>query len=911
MQGRQVVRTIRRRAYAWLVALAALSACAGPLGEARSPGPATLTEPPAAATPAAQDGATAAPAGEPGERSPVAIGFAAPEPERQAYEPLIAEFNRQNPDVRVQFVPRDEPISQSFDQMMRQIVSSADTAATFLLRPEDIASGLVRDLKPLIDADASFDAGDFYPGALAPESAGGGIYLLPRTLRPALFSYNKDLWARRGLPAPPTDWTWRDLLAAAEQLAQKRGDAVDIYGLAEGSNGLEPLAGLLAEAGVDLAADAAQIRLDRPEIAAAIERMAGLAASGAVYVSPESSDSNQPHALLKLIADQRVAMWFGAPVVVGPDAPASKLAVGSAPLPERGAPDRGGAEGYIMSSGTQHPDEAWRWLSFLSRQEVRQPFFDTGEVQFVPARKSLAERGGYWRRLDPDAAAAVQAALARGSSPLANFSVDRRAAAALGQALAAVVNDGRPVAQALAAAQASLDRQVAEALATPSPTPNAAPIVVATPASNAPAPGATTIAFDAPLFQAEQFRRLAEEFNRQHPELFVDVKASRLDPDLSLAQMAANADCFSWPESPAAGPISATLDLQPLADADPSFELGDYPPALLAPFKRGDALYGLPYQLRLRALTYNQSAFDTAGLAYPSASWTADDFLNAARQLTSDSEKDKRYGYASLGSQTDDLLLFLNLLGASITRGGEPNLDDPAVERAARFYVDMLRGYSPHKQIQGYARSLSFGGEPFELIEAGRVGMWFELPEGIRIVRIGPDQPERPAYTRAIAPPPGADKVGPDGFGASGLYISARSQQARACWQWLQFLSGDLSALGSNFPARRSLALSGAFQQGALPGAAEVYAAYLPALDRVPAAQRASGESDSARIDPFWFFRAVDRALQGQDLGRELDRAQDWTTQYLACVRAGGAAGTCARQVDPSYDGFAGAEGRE
>ena len=113
MQGRQVVRTIRRRAYAWLVALAALSACAGPLGEARSPGPATLTEPPAAATPAAQDGATAAPAGEPGERSPVAIGFAAPEPERQAYEPLIAEFNRQNPDVRVQFVPRDEPISQS------------------------------------------------------------------------------------------------------------------------------------------------------------------------------------------------------------------------------------------------------------------------------------------------------------------------------------------------------------------------------------------------------------------------------------------------------------------------------------------------------------------------------------------------------------------------------------------------------------------------------------------------------------------------------------------------------------------------------------------------------------------------------------------------------------------------------
>src|SRR5262249_11459530 len=160
-------------------------------------------------------------------------------------------------------------------------------------------------------------------------------------------------------------------------------------------------------------------------------------------------------------------------------------------------------------------------------------------------------------------------------------------------------------------------------------------------------------------------------------------------PGVTSAQMAANADCFAWIDSPAMAQITGTLDLQPLADADAAFDLGDYPAALLAPFKRGTVLVGLPYQVRLRALTYNQSAFDSAGLAHPDASWNADDFLNAAKQLTSGDGGDKRYGYAALGPQIDDLLLFLDLLGAQITRGSgdalQPNFTDSKVEQAVRF----------------------------------------------------------------------------------------------------------------------------------------------------------------------------------------------------------------------------------
>ncbi|MFL5805021.1 MAG: ABC transporter substrate-binding protein [Roseiflexaceae bacterium] len=254
-----------RALVAGLLAIVLLSACAGPGAPAPTPD---------SGSPAPSGAATQAdPSGNAGA---VTIGFAAQEFERQQYEPLIAAFNAQNPDIRVQFVALDGlGAAASLDQMMRQAVSAADTAAVFFLRPEDIANGLVRDLKPLIEADSSFDRDDFYPGALAPSGANDGIYLLPRTLRISLLSYNKELWVRRGLPPPKPDWSWSDLLAAAEQLAQKRGDTVDVYGLAEGGGGLTALRGLLMEAGVNTTtASVGQIRLDQPQGGQALERLA-------------------------------------------------------------------------------------------------------------------------------------------------------------------------------------------------------------------------------------------------------------------------------------------------------------------------------------------------------------------------------------------------------------------------------------------------------------------------------------------------------------------------------------------------------------------------------------------------------------------------------------------------------------
>jgi hypothetical protein len=177
--------------------------------------------------------------------------------------------------------------------------------------------------------------------------------------------------------------------------------------------------------------------------------------------------------------------------------------------------------------------------------------------------------------------------------------------------------------------------------------------------------------------------------------------------------------------------------------------------------------------------------------------------------------------------------------------------------------------------------------------------MWFDYGGGgVGTVFIGVGGDSTKAAEQSIAPPPfGKGAATPDDVRSTGLYISAGTQQAAGCWEWLKYLSGAASRFSTTFPARTSVAASQAFLGQAKPGAAEVYAAYRELL------KQASAPAAAAEIDYFWFFRAADQALQGENLDHAMAEAQTLTEQYLACVRGGSTPAECAKQVDPTYNG--------
>ena len=103
--------------------------------------------------------------------------------------------------------------------------------------PQFVASQVMADLQPALNAAEGYDLADFSESALALWKAGDGLYALPFSTSPFLILYNKDLFEAAGLEDPNAlaargEWTWEALAAAAKTIAETQG----VYGL-EGVDG--------------------------------------------------------------------------------------------------------------------------------------------------------------------------------------------------------------------------------------------------------------------------------------------------------------------------------------------------------------------------------------------------------------------------------------------------------------------------------------------------------------------------------------------------------------------------------------------------------------------------------------------------------------------------------------------------
>ncbi|MCU0492104.1 MAG: extracellular solute-binding protein [Chloroflexaceae bacterium] len=839
--------------------------------------------------------------------SVVTITFGVQSYDASDYMPLIRTFETENPGVRVRLLPLDDVFTDDMGSDSR-LFTLAEQADVALVRTTDVAENqqagaVLRDLSPLMDADPTFNRADFYPGAFV--RANGTTYALAREVDVPLIFYNKTMMAGRGMPSPPATWTWNDVLNTAEQLTVKRGDEIETYGLlGEWGSTREATLGAFSAAGLDLNGDPATLTLDSPAGRQALERLVSLRRSGALYQHPPSANGSiSSEEFVALVRDSKVAMW-----TIDLNLGRPPFEISAAPLPPLPLSRFSLGNSYVISAGSQHPELAWRWLAFLSNQYIDPAYGGLTRATLLPARSALAERH-FLPSLDSQSG--VSGASAAASAAAQNPGTSRPWATgadvfnALGRALA-----GESVEAALADAQARLQQA-----SLPQPTPAPMAITVATPPPGAVAPaGATVITFIVRADDLTRFQSLAERFNQENGQIFVQVlpmvvaRTTNAEGQISSVYnaeaQAKAADCFRW-DGMMNQPEELLLDLQPLMDADPTFPADDYPRQLLDSVSVNSKRYGLPESVSLPRLRYNRSAFESANLGPPQGNWTPDEFLRAAQQLTNKNEG--RYGYVASGGHPVDLGFFLRRFDANPVVGSidspKAQFTNPKVLAAVRFYLDLLITASPHTRFDGYRRDRQ-SMPLFEFLTDGRTGMWFDNPYDQAVTQV--------SYPVGIAPPPfGQSGVSSDDFGAKlSYFISASSPHPQACWQWLRFLSNQpaLFTLRDAVPARVSLASGPEFSAQAGAEVASLYAAYREALQRPlegnPTERSTLGQT-SYWADGFWFYQALDRTMQGGDLLKELEDAQFTTEQFINCRRGGEGWLTCARQVDPNYQGFA------
>jgi multiple sugar transport system substrate-binding protein len=361
------------------------------------------------------------------------------------------------PGIRVEFVDlAAHDWSTSSDQLLGE-------APTFLASLVDagewpwlgwiVTPEAMQDLGPFIEADGSFDRGDFYPHMIEAYRQGDSTLILPMGGLGRLIFYDKRAFDAAGEPHPYPGWTHEDFMHAARSLTSRSGDAIERYGFVDLVGGWREFVLAHVEQ-PDEGARLAVPDLTAPDVVRAVRWYADLALEHSVMPNPNvplptEGEERAEQELRSLVSSGKAAMWSDEAYNVSDRDSNADLGVVPFPVGRRQVHYYWSRTHLYMSQAASHPEAAWVWLRFLTHQETPRP---SDPVQAsIPARRSVAEAIGYWSQWNEEAEEALRYALEYGTGYRWDASI-----AALSHAIDAVL-DGTPVEEALAEAQASLE----------------------------------------------------------------------------------------------------------------------------------------------------------------------------------------------------------------------------------------------------------------------------------------------------------------------------------------------------------------------------------------------------------------------------------------------------------------------
>ncbi|PKO23508.1 MAG: hypothetical protein CVU38_03740, partial [Chloroflexi bacterium HGW-Chloroflexi-1] len=429
----------------------------------------------------------------------VSITFAVPDWELQwgSVSKVVAEFERQNPDIHVVLKSSSEILGlppNAFaikDDTWRRLAAAADVFRIPLsggLPRQAAHEGSVRDLKPFVEADSTFRAGDFYPGALEAASWDGGLWALPTALDYEVILFDKAAFAAAGMAYPQPGWSWDELAQAATALTVSNAGQVTRWGFVD-------------EAFVHFPGQYVELRAGALLEQTGVPPTPLFTSEGAVTATQWWADLIRKAQAMPF-PDAPRGDGAGSSLVEQKLVAMASYSLQGAASRVRTKPQEFGVVPYptaspiwleqlCMSAGAAHPEAAWRWLNFATRQ---MPFSMPSEADYrglLPARRSVAQAASFWEGLPEEVATTLRYAVDHAAhSSLPDWPA---ASQPLNAALLAVFRGERSAEEALAAAQAQASTELQrEAGRLAAVTP--APLRVAT-AEPPPAADAIRITF--------------------------------------------------------------------------------------------------------------------------------------------------------------------------------------------------------------------------------------------------------------------------------------------------------------------------------------------------------------------------------------------------------------------------------
>ncbi|WP_431806567.1 ABC transporter substrate-binding protein [Microbacterium paraoxydans] len=191
---------------------------------------------------------------------------------------------------------------------------------------------------------------------------------------------------------------------------------------------------------------------------------------------------------------------------------------------------------------------------------------------------------------------------------------------------------------------------------------------------------------------------IAAAYTEEHPNVTIEIQVTPYKEYFTKLQTAVTggsaADVF-WMNGPNFQLYASNGQLAPLDGVETS----DYPQGLVDLYTYDGTLYGAPKDFDTVALWYNKALFDAAGVAYPSAGWTWDDFTAAAAKLTDPAKG--QYGVAASQYGQENYYNSIAQAGGEVISadGTESGYGSPEALEGIELWTDLIAdGSSPTAQ---------------------------------------------------------------------------------------------------------------------------------------------------------------------------------------------------------------------
>lgn|GEM_PF-2771389 len=279
---------------------------------------------------------------------------------------ILELFEELNPDVRVEVIFADW---NSYADKVWMLMATGEAPDLLWIKKEDLfdfaMGGMLEDLGPFIEKDSEFDASNYLPAVLETCQILGRQYGLLRDVYAHSIFYNVDRFEESGIAAPQVGWTYQDLLGISKKLTDLDAKRFGMGNLEFNKDSI-----IASYGGRWMNEDQTEFLLHEIETIDAIYYMHDFIWLHHAQPQPgELNDWWEPQWQAGEVAMQWTGPWtwagytrdvrFRWDVTPPPAGPAGTYtSLGGMPIG--------------ISSYTEHPQEAWELLKFLTYEEPAQ-----------------------------------------------------------------------------------------------------------------------------------------------------------------------------------------------------------------------------------------------------------------------------------------------------------------------------------------------------------------------------------------------------------------------------------------------------------------------------------------------------------------------------------------------------------